>query len=341
VEDRLLFLIGSPRSGSTLLARMLGAHSQILGGPEPHLLTPLAHLGYFDRVESAPYDPVVAQEAIQELVGRLPGGEGDYVAACRAYTDTVYEGLLATRPGKSILLDKTPAYSLVLPFIAQLYPKARYVVLTRNPLAILSSYANSFFDGSYEDAIQFNPILDRYVPAIARFLRDRPAPLVHVRYEELVAHPVDDLGRIVELLGLPFEESMVEYGRDSAGAAEASTSSRGLGDPTGVARHDRPVTDSIEKWAKEIAGDPGKRKLALSTIDGLDPRDLETWGYTRERILEAVEHAAAPDKPTRAPLTRYRLERKTLVKVRRVVRRSGLLQRLLQRIRLYCDVLLR
>ncbi len=63
MEDRLLFLIGSPRSGSTLLARMLGAHSQILGVPEPHLLTPLAFLGYFDRVEKAPYDPVISQEA--------------------------------------------------------------------------------------------------------------------------------------------------------------------------------------------------------------------------------------------------------------------------------------
>ena len=89
MEDRLLFLIGSPRSGSTLLARMLGAHSQILGVPEPHLLTPLAFLGYFDRVEKAPYDPVISQEAIQEVVLRLPEGEKDYIAACRAYADSV------------------------------------------------------------------------------------------------------------------------------------------------------------------------------------------------------------------------------------------------------------
>ncbi len=43
MEDRLIFVIGPPRSGSTLLARMLGAHSAIHAPAEPHLLTPFVH----------------------------------------------------------------------------------------------------------------------------------------------------------------------------------------------------------------------------------------------------------------------------------------------------------
>jgi len=42
MEERMLFVIGSPRSGSTLLQRMLSSHSMIYGRPEPHLITPLA-----------------------------------------------------------------------------------------------------------------------------------------------------------------------------------------------------------------------------------------------------------------------------------------------------------
>jgi hypothetical protein len=66
--------------------------------------------------------------------------------------------------GKAMFLDKTPAYGLVLPFLAKLYPRARYVVLTRHPLAVLSSYAGSFFEGDYDAAVAFNDILGRYVP---------------------------------------------------------------------------------------------------------------------------------------------------------------------------------
>ncbi|MDP7640106.1 MAG: sulfotransferase, partial [Candidatus Hydrogenedentes bacterium] len=46
--------MSSPRSGSTLLERILESHSAILGGPEPHLMTPLAHLGVWDNVDKAP-----------------------------------------------------------------------------------------------------------------------------------------------------------------------------------------------------------------------------------------------------------------------------------------------
>ena len=64
MQDRLVFLIGSPRSGSTLLSRVLGAHSAIFAPEEPHLITPLAHLGYYDAVEEAPYDPVITRTEI-------------------------------------------------------------------------------------------------------------------------------------------------------------------------------------------------------------------------------------------------------------------------------------
>ena len=81
VDDKVIFVIGPPRSGSTLLARMIGAHSLIYGRPEPHLLTPLAHLGYYAKVDKAPYDAVLAAEAQHDFVRDLPRGEQDYIDA--------------------------------------------------------------------------------------------------------------------------------------------------------------------------------------------------------------------------------------------------------------------
>src|SRR6185295_1068341 len=100
VTPRLLFVVSPPRSGSTLLQRMIGSHSEILTHPEPHLITPLAYLGYHDTVDKAPYDHVNAAEAIRLFVSGLPRQEQDYLDAVRAYADTMYGRMLATAPGK-------------------------------------------------------------------------------------------------------------------------------------------------------------------------------------------------------------------------------------------------
>ena len=131
MESRLLFVIGAPRSGTTLLMRMLSSHSAIYSRAEPHLLTPLAHLGFYDSVDAAPFDHLQAAQATREFVAELPRGEQDYLDACRAYADILYGRMLAARgQGKPLFLDKTPANGLILPFIAKLYPQARFVVLT-------------------------------------------------------------------------------------------------------------------------------------------------------------------------------------------------------------------
>ncbi|MBW2278843.1 MAG: sulfotransferase [Deltaproteobacteria bacterium] len=81
MQERLVFVIGPPRSGSTMLQRMLGSHSAIYTHPEPHIITPLAHLGYFENIDKAPYDHINAAEAIREYVEELPGREDDYLDA--------------------------------------------------------------------------------------------------------------------------------------------------------------------------------------------------------------------------------------------------------------------
>jgi hypothetical protein len=316
---------------------MLGAHPAIHAPAEPHLLTPLAHLGYYETVERAPYDPIISQNAVRELVGALPGGESDYLAALRAYTDRLYAGLLEGS-GRALLLDKTPAYALVLDFVTRLYPKARYLVLTRNPLAIWSSYVESFFDGDFEVAHRHNPILERYVPAIARFLRDRKVPLHAVRYEELVSDPAKVGHGICTFLGLEWDPRIVEYGRQAKAPAPAS---RGLGDPITVSRETRPTTRSLAKWTLDLAGRPARIEQAQRILASLLDLDLEAWGYSRaelERELASIDPAAPP--PPAAALTRYRLERKLLVQLRRNIHHNAF-GRLVRRVRRVCDLLLR
>ena len=332
MNDRMLFLISTPRSGSTLLQRMIGGHSEVFTHPEPHLMTPLAHLGYFHKVDKAPYDHINSAEAMRSFVQELPRGEADYLDAVRSYADTLYGRMLATSD-KRYFLDKTPAYALVLDFLEKVYPQAKYVVLTRHPLAIFSSFANSFFDGDWQAAHDFNPIVERYVPSIARFVRDRNAPLVHVKYEELVASPEAHLERIFAFLGVENEPEAVNYGQ------RFESKKAGPGDPIGVTQHSRPVTSSREKWAAELINDPKKLELAKRMIEPLDPADLEVWGWPREHIFDALEHAggSAPPKPV---LNWYTFQRKVMLALKKDIDRRPHGQ-LVRKLRYYCDVLLR
>jgi hypothetical protein len=332
-----VFLISAPRSGSTLLARMLGSHSAIFAPAEPHLMPPLAHLGFHERVDAAPYDPVITQQGLRSFVALLPGGEADWLAALRRATDYLYERAL-TDSGRSLFLDKTPAYALVLDFLTQLYPDARYLVLTRHPMAIWSSCVDSFFDGDAAAAHARNPVLERYVPAITRLLRERPVALVHVRYEALVADPEAGLREICAFLSLPYEPAMIEYGR----AEEARpTAPRGLGDPITVNRETRPTTRSVAKWADALRSDPLRLAQCRAIAERLEDADLALWGTPGPELRRALaELAPTGAGPTRPPLTRYSLERRLLVRLRRNIHRNAF-GRQVRRIRLLCDVLLR
>jgi hypothetical protein len=340
MQDKLIFVLGPPRSGSTLLMRMLSTHTQIYSRPEPHLLTPLAHLGFYDNVDRAPFDQLQAATALKQFVADLPGGEDDYLEALRAYTDVMYGRMVATQD-KPYFLDKTPAYALILPFVARLFPQAHFVILTRNPLSVWDSFAASFFDGDYQAAYDFNPVLERYVPAMADFLRSAQVPFVHAKYEDIVADPESQLKRIYEHIGIPHEPDTVDYGQAKP-AVEG-----GLGDPIGVSKHSRPVTTSLEKWAQSAAADPAKEALLRHMIDSLSDRDLAAWGWDRDTLFAPLAEVDADQAKAKAEKKarddrwdKYKFERRTLVRLRKNIHHNAL-GNMVKKTRFYCDVLLR
>lgn len=332
VQERLLFVISPPRAGSTLLQQMLGSHAQIYTHPEPHLITPLAYLGFHDTVDKAPYDQINGAEAIRSFVRELPRGEEDYLDALRAYADTMY-GRMLEGSGRRYFLDKTPAYATVLPFLTKLYPNAKYVVLTRHPLAVMSSYANSFFIGDWQAAHAFNPVVERYVPAMAKMLRDASVPLLQVGYENLVREPNAELARIFAFLDLPHDEGAVNYGKRFEAKA-------GMGDPIGVKKHDRPTTDSIEKWIAELQEDREKLALAQRIIAALSPDDLAVWGYAKDDVFAPLSQRGGTPPPKPPLFNKYVFQRRVMLALKKDIakRPHG---RLIKRVKYYCDVLLR
>jgi hypothetical protein len=331
MQDRLIFVISPPRAGSTLLQHMLGSHSQILTYPEPHLITPLAFLGFYDIVDKAPYDHINAAEAIKLFVDGLPRREDDYLDALRAYSDTLYGRMLGTS-NKRYFLDKTPGYALVLPFLTRLYPDAKYVVLTRHPLAIASSYANSFFEGDWVAAHLFNPVVNRYVPAMADLLRSPPRHMRQISYEKLVQDPHAELQSLCTFLGLEFQPGMVDYGEHYQPAHA------GRGDPISVQREARPVATSLDKWAGELASDPDKHAHAQDIVASLDPNDVALWGFEHDKLLP--ERLGPAAKPKKLRSNSFLLQRRIMLALKKDIRQRPH-GKLVERLRYYCNVLLR
>ncbi|HET6343987.1 MAG TPA: sulfotransferase, partial [Myxococcota bacterium] len=294
---------------------MLASHSAIYSHPEPHLITPLYYLGYYATVDRAPYDHVNAAQALRELTEELPRGEADYLDALRAYTDTLYGRVLGPT-GKGYFLDKTPAYALVLPFLAKLYPDAKYVVLTRHPFAVMHSVAHSFFGGDYAAAEAANPIVARYVPAIGRFLLDAPVPYVHVRYEDLVQAPETQMRRILDHIGVRFEPAVVDYG-------SKRHMSKSYGDPVSVEKHRRPVTDSMITWAQDLSANAEALALAQRAARRLEDAHLQAWGYPRPALLEPLG-SVLPQRTHRARLDTYQVKRQVLLTLRKNVHDTAL-----------------
>jgi hypothetical protein len=154
-----------------------------------------------------------------------------------------------------------------------------------------------------------------------------------VIYESLVADPEAELRRIFEFLGLEHEADAVDYGKHQH-------VEKGLGDPIGVAKHSRPSTGSVEKWASEVASDPARLQLCREMIARLDPADLELWGHPLETLWEPIEKAGGA-RPKAKKLDRYRLQRKAIVRGRSLVKNSPGLRQTLERVRLALNVLLR
>lgn len=279
--NNLILIISPPRSGSTMLQRMLGSHNEILTHPEPHILTSLAFQGYYYQVDKAKYNHKVAAQAFREFVDFLPRKEEDYLHACREYCRVLYSSALEGG-GRRYFLDKTPNYAdAILPFVIRLLPEAKIIILTRNPLAIVSSHANTFNGGSYDLMYFHRDIIGKFIPPIATLIRNKTRPLLSIRYEDLVSSPEQHLARIFEYLCLEYDGSCVDFGKHNH-------INKTYGDPK-IGNHNRPVTGSVDHWVDDLVGRPDRIRLCKMMLSQVSDDDLETYGYTRKDIWRPYE----------------------------------------------------
>ena len=266
--NNLIFIISQPRSGSTLLQRVLAGHDQVRATAEPWLmLHPLYALK--DEGIQTEYDAALARDGLADYLGTLPEGREHYLKAIRHWAETLYGASLQENDTLRFL-DKTPRYYHILPELKEVLPAAKTLLLFRNPLAVFHSIIKTWVAGDW-----------RKLPLWYHDLRVAPERLVAsagqadphqrvLKYETYLADPVGETRDLCEWLELPFSESLLEYGKHEAPAGR-------MGDPVGIHRHSRPVTDSVEKWRQTTDGVAGG--LLRAYLRFLGPDTLQAMGY--------------------------------------------------------------
>lgn len=279
--ESLIFLISQPRAGSTLLQRVLSGHPEIHTGAEPWLML---HPVYALRRTGlqAEYNAQCAYDALQDFLDNCADGQDTYIEAIRALANVLYGRALAGT-GKRFFLDKTPRYYYIVPDLHRVFPKARFIFLIRNPLAVLSSVLRTWVKDDWERLCNHR---DDLVIAPVRILEGIHAlgkEAIVVHYEHLVTAPGQAVRTICRRLEIPFFESMLVYGTTPVPKGR-------MGDQTGIREHDKPSTASLDKW-RELADTPQTRHLAAQYLTELGPQVVGRLGYDIADLLATLGKA--------------------------------------------------
>jgi tetratricopeptide (TPR) repeat protein len=219
-SDRPVFVVGLPRTGTAVVARLLAGHPQVAAAGEL-LRIPLLATAMADAESLARPYPEGARELTPEAARRLAAG----------YLDQ----LRNTSAEAARVVDPLPTNFEHLGLIALLFPNAQVVHCRRDPLDLgISCYLHDFpADGAalheFAQIARFMREHDRLMDHWRRML---PLTIHDVAYEELAAAPDRVQRRLIDAIGLPWEEHCAAAAADGAPARAILAR-----DPVGRARH--------------------------------------------------------------------------------------------------------
>jgi predicted Zn-dependent protease len=209
-----IFIVGLPRSGSTLIEQILSSHSAVEGTMELHDVTQIARaLGSWAKRDDGSAYPEILETLPPERFEAL--GE-DYLARTRIHR----------KLGRPFFIDKMPNNFLHIALIQLMLPNAKIVDARRHPLACCFSCFKQHFargQGFTYSLADIGRYYADYVALMARFDTVLPGRVHRVFYEKMVADPEAEIRRLLDYCGLAFEESCLKFYQNDRSVRTASS----------------------------------------------------------------------------------------------------------------------
>lgn len=213
-SDEPIFIVGMPRTGTTLVERILSSHSVVESAGE------LANLSTLVKKQLGTASPWVLDKETLAQIGRLDHarlGE-EYLASTRHLTGS-----------SARFIDKMPFNFMYIPVIARALPKAKIVCLRRNPMdTCLSNFRQlfglkfSYYNYAYslQHAAQFYAQFHRLIEHYDQLL---PGRFYQVQYESLVQNPEQEVRSLLNYCELDWEPACLDFQSNTAPVATASS----------------------------------------------------------------------------------------------------------------------
>ncbi len=211
VELFPVFLVGCPRSGTSVTKKVLREHPSLYTcGVEHHYILELA-----DRFGDRRFSYEEGLDALARcsfsFAEQLPSvhpGCGD-VFDVPSFCQLIWQIGASAPEGGSVLLQYAGVGLLRWADLVRLFPNARFVILTRDPRANVSSQVVSFANGR-----TFNRSVNLWKEcrlATKALAAKHPARVAEILYEDLVREPLDALRAIVTFLGFEWDETLLDF----------------------------------------------------------------------------------------------------------------------------------
>jgi tetratricopeptide (TPR) repeat protein len=209
-----IFIVGLPRSGTTLVDRILSSHSKVRSAGE---LNDFA----LALVAAVRRDNPTAQLPRRELVAR--SAQLDFPALGRDYLARA----AAVVTGGDYFTDKMPLNYLYCGLIRRALPNAKIIHMTRHPMASGYAMYKTLFKDGYPFSYDLREIGQYYVAyrrLMDHWAATMPGAIHTLSYEGLVADQIAESRKLLEFCGLEWEEACADFHRNTAATTTASAS---------------------------------------------------------------------------------------------------------------------
>lgn len=252
-----IFVVGLPRSGSTLVEQILASHSQVEGTMElPEMMMIASRLQ--SRVDEGEFPDFRTMVAALTPADRLRLGE-EYIERTRVHRQT-------DRP---LFIDKLPNNWQHVGLIHLLLPNAKIIDARRHPIACCySGWKQHFARGQAftYDLTEIGRYYRDYVGHMAAFDAAMPGRVHRVIYEQMVADTAGEVTKLLAYLGLPFEEACLSFWQTERAVRTASSE-----------QVRQPIfTDAVEHW-KRFEAWLGPLATALGPVTDAYPAPPADW----------------------------------------------------------------